>query len=91
MRSWSAFLAYSIDGDRRDVELAVEQHPLELGRDAGDLLDVGLEPVEDRRHVHVRDTPQPHATGHLRLPPGGAAAPPKLDGDSLRESIARVA
>ena len=39
--------------DRRDVDLAVDQHPVQLRRDAGDLLDVVLEPVEDRRHVDV--------------------------------------
>ena len=41
--------------DRGDVELSVEQEPVELGRNARDLLDVVLEPVEDRRHVDVGD------------------------------------
>ena len=44
--------------DRREVELAGDEPPVELGRDAGDLLDLVLEPVEDRRHVHVRDAAQ---------------------------------
>ena len=35
--------------------LAVEEHPVELRGDARDLLHVGLEPVEDGRHVHVGD------------------------------------
>ena len=50
--------------DRRHVDLAGEQRPRELGRDAGDLLDLGVEPVEDRRHVHVRDAAEPH---HRRI------------------------
>ena len=45
--------------DRREVELAVEQQPVQLGRDALDLLDLGVQPVEDRRHVHVRDAAEP--------------------------------
>ena len=45
-----------LDGrDRCDVDLPVEQHPVELGGDADDLLDLGLETVEDGRHVHVAD------------------------------------
>ena len=28
-----------------------------LGEDADDLLDIGVQPVEDRRHVHVADPP----------------------------------
>ena len=41
--------------DRRDVDLAVEERLVQLGRHAGDLLDVGVQPEEDRRHVHVAD------------------------------------
>ena len=42
-------------GDRREVELAVQQPRVQLGRHALHLLHLGLEPVEDRRHVHVGD------------------------------------
>ena len=45
-------------GDRRQVELAGEQARVQLGRHALNLLDLSLEPVEDRRHVHVRDAPE---------------------------------
>ena len=41
--------------DRGDVELPVDQQPVQLGRHADDLLHVVLEPVEDRRHVDVGD------------------------------------
>ena len=42
-------------GDRRQVELAGEQARVEVGRHALHLVDLGLEPVEDRRHVHIGD------------------------------------
>ena len=45
--------------DRRDVDLAGEEHPVELGRDAGHLLDLVRQTMEDRRHVHVRDAAEP--------------------------------
>ena len=45
--------------DRRDVDLAGEKHPVELGRDARHLLHLVGQPVEDRRHVDVRDAAEP--------------------------------
>ena len=41
--------------DRRDVELAGDELTVEIRRDPDDLLDLGFEPVEDRRHVDVPD------------------------------------
>ena len=41
--------------DRRQVAFACEQRAVQLGRDADELFDLGIEPVEDRRHVHVAD------------------------------------
>ena len=35
--------------------LARDEPPVELGRDADDLLVLGVDPEEDRRHVGVRD------------------------------------
>ena len=37
----------------------VQQPPVELCGDALEFFDFGVEPVEDRRHVHVGDPPQP--------------------------------
>jgi hypothetical protein len=51
--------------DRRDVELPGDHLPVELGRHADHLLDVEVEPVEDRRHVHVADAPE---ADHVRRP-----------------------
>ena len=44
--------------DRGDVEIAGHEPAVQLGRHADDLLHVELEPVEDRRHVHVADAPE---------------------------------
>ena len=41
--------------DRRRVDLAGDEPPVQLGRDAGDLLVLGVDAEEDRRHVRVRD------------------------------------
>ena len=44
--------------DRRDrcqIELAGEQPRVQLGRHPLHLVHLGIEPVEDRRHVHVGD------------------------------------
>ena len=41
--------------DRRNVELAGDELPVELCGDADDLVDFRLEPKEDRRHVDVAD------------------------------------
>src|SRR5438874_3409308 len=46
--------------DRRSVELAVEQHLVQLRRHALHLVDLGVDAVEDRRHVHVRDAAELH-------------------------------
>ena len=54
-RSVSAWRAYSIDEIGAMSSSSVEQQPVELGRDARDLLHLVLEPVEDRRHVDVGD------------------------------------
>jgi hypothetical protein len=49
-------VARVLDGrDRRDVELPVEQHAIELRRHADDLLDLVREAVKDGRHVDVGD------------------------------------
>ncbi len=42
--------------DRREVDLARDQLFVEVGRDAADLVDVGVQLEEDGRHVHVGDT-----------------------------------
>ena len=41
--------------DRRRIELAVDEHPVQLRRHALDFLHVHFDAVEDRRHVHVAD------------------------------------
>ncbi len=41
--------------DRRDVELTGDDLRVQRGRNALHLLDLRVEPEEDRRHVHVRD------------------------------------
>ena len=52
--------------DRRDVDLACHQAAVELGRDAGHLLDVDTgQVVEDGRHVRVGDPAQPQ--GHANV------------------------
>ena len=57
-------------GDRRDwseIDLSGEQALVELGRDAGHLLDVGLQPEEERGHVDVRDASQAdHEDAHWK-------------------------
>ena len=54
--------------DGREVDLAREQARIQLGGNAVHFLDVGLEPVKDRRHVHVGDTAEPnHAVRPSRL------------------------
>ncbi len=60
-------------GDRRGVDLAREQPPVEVGRDADDLLVLDLDPVEDRRHVGVGDAPEPDAHEGPPLPRRGPA------------------
>ena len=67
MRSRSALRAYSIEEIGREVDLAGEEPRVQLGRDAGDLLDLDVEPVEDRRHVHVADAAE---TDHCVIPAG---------------------
>ena len=52
--------------DRRHVDLAGDEPAVELGRDAGDLLVLGLDPEEDRRHVRVARCGPRRIT---RLPP----------------------
>jgi hypothetical protein len=52
-------------GDRREVDLAVDQPLVELGGDPTDLLHLGLELEEDGRHVHVGDAAE---TNHARTP-----------------------
>ena len=44
-------------GDRREIALAREQSSVEVGRHTDELLDLGVEPIEDRGHVHVADAP----------------------------------
>ncbi len=52
-------------GDRRGVDLARDQPPVELGRDAGDLLELRLDPEEDGRHVRVGDPSEPDHAARL--------------------------
>ena len=39
----------------RNADLARKEPRVEIGRDAGDLLHVGVEAIKNRRHVRVRD------------------------------------
>ena len=49
-------VAGPFDGrDRRNVDLAREELLRQLDRDALDFVHLGVQTVEDRRHVHVRD------------------------------------
>ena len=41
--------------DRRQVAFPCEEGAIQFRRHADKLLDLGVEPVEDRRHVHVAD------------------------------------
>ena len=53
--------------DRRDrcqVALARKQRAVQVRRDADELLDLGVEPIEDRCHVHVADSAE---ADHVRL------------------------
>ena len=73
MRSLSALRAYSIDEIGARSSSPSSSIAVQLGRHAGDLLDVGVEPVEDRRHVHVRDAAEadhgaPSSKNVTRLP-----------------------
>ena len=52
--------------DRRGVELAGDEAAVELGRDADDLLELGVDAEEDRRHVGVRDAAE---ADHAQLAP----------------------
>ena len=64
-RSRSALRAYSIEEIGARSSSPREQPRVQLGRHALHLLDLGVEPVEDRRHVHVGDAAEPD---HSRLP-----------------------
>ncbi len=70
--------------DRRDggeIDVALEKHSRELRGHALDLLHVGLEPVEDGRHVHVRDAAEPD--GHALFPAAARLASPSHRRSSL--------
>ena len=58
-------VACPLDGrDRRDVDLAGEELLRQLDGDALDFVHLGLQSVEDRRHVHVGDAAEAdHRTG----------------------------
>jgi hypothetical protein len=51
--------------DRRGVELAREQAAVELGRHAGDLFELRVDPEEHGRHVGVGDAAE---LDHFALP-----------------------
>jgi hypothetical protein len=51
-------------GDRRDVDLPVQQRAVELRRDTRYLLNVGLETEEDRSHVQIGDAAESDHSGH---------------------------
>ena len=58
-RSRSAFRAHSIDGiGATSTSPASSARASSVGTPR-DLLDLGVEPVEDRRHVHVGDAAEP--------------------------------
>ena len=59
MRRRSAFRAYSIDGIGAMSSSPSSSIRVSSVGTPDDLLDVRLEPVEDRRHVHVRDAAEP--------------------------------
>ena len=70
-RSESALRAYSIDEIGAMSSSPARRRPVELGRDADDLLDLGIEPEEDRRHVDVADAAEPdHSRGPIVLAHG---------------------
>ena len=66
IRRRSAFRAYSIDGIGAMSSSPASSMRLSSVGTPVDLLDVGLEPVEDRRHVHVRDAAEPDHRRCLR-------------------------
>ena len=67
----SALRAHSIDGIGATSTSPASRRPRELGRDAADLLHLGVEPVEDRRHVHVGDSAEAdHGPLHAALVDG---------------------
>ena len=51
--------------DRRRVELAGDEHLVQLGRDAEHLFHLGLDAVEDGRHVDVRDAAEHQSSQRL--------------------------
>ena len=63
-RSVSAWRAYSIDEIGATSSSPATSWRLSVGRHADDLLDLGVEPEEDRRHVHVADAAEPDHAGH---------------------------
>ena len=63
-RSCAAFRAHSIDGiGATSTSPASSLRASSVGT-PGHLLDLGLEPVEDRRHVHVRDAAESDHRAH---------------------------
>ena len=60
IRSEAAWRAYSIDEIGARSSCPSSSIRVQLGRDALHLLHLGVQPVEDRRHVHVRDAAEPH-------------------------------
>ena len=75
--------------DRRRVDLARDQPPVELGRDAGDLLVLGVDPEEDRRHVRVGDAAEADHAAPVRRSPRCFGDPPPAP-DAV-EAIAKCA
>ena len=59
MRSRSALRAYSIEEIGARSISPARRRCVQLRGDAVDLLDVRVEPEEDRRHVHVGDAAEP--------------------------------
>ena len=84
--SVSAWRAYSIDEIGAASSSPGDEAPVEVGRHAGDLLELGVDPEEDGRHVRVRDAAKAdHASGPVvpfgRVPStccfrGPTSAPP---------------
>ena len=79
--------------DRREVALTGEERVVQVRRHAADLLERRVDPVEDRRHVHVGDAPEPdHAPRtsfwHTRLTSG--PDPPPCSRPSVSPKSARV-
>ena len=58
-----ALRAYSIDEIGATSISPASSMPVELGRDADHLVDLVRQPVEDRRHVDVRDAAEPDHRG----------------------------